>query len=163
MDSRIILASASPRRKELLSKLTKDFEIVVPQIEEKELGTPARTAELNAINKAYSINKEKNQIVIACDTVVALGNKIYPKPKNRQDAIEMLKELRGFWHKVISGVAVLYYKLISFVEVSEVKIRNLTQEEIEGYVDNYKPYDKAGSYAIQDQLWLKAIRATMTI
>ncbi len=150
MVKRIILASASPRRKELLSRLIKNFEILEPQVQEKELNNPYDTARENAIKKAEFVKRAENDVVIACDTVVALDNKIYHKPVSRDNAIQMLEELKGKWHKVYSGVAIIYKKKTSFVEMSEVKIKDLSKELIEEYVDNFEPYDKAGSYAIQD-------------
>ena len=150
MAKRIILASVSPRRKEILARLIQDFEIVAPLTKEIELDTPEKTALENSIRKARSIERGEGQVVIACDTIVAKDNKIFHKPVSRQNAIEMLEELKGVWHKVYSGVTVVGQSQTSFVEVSRVKIKNLSRKQIEEYVDNYKPYDKAGSYAIQD-------------
>jgi septum formation protein len=100
--------------------------------------------------------EEKDQCIIAADTVVVLGNQIIGKPIDREDAIASIKSLAGKTHQVITGVCILYQgKMESFSEVTDVVFHPLTQDQIEYYVDNYKPYDKAGGYAIQE--WIGVV------
>ncbi len=151
-DYKVILASSSPRRKLLLSKIFENFEIVIPTAEEKEYSTPKFTALNNAINKGKSINV-KSDVLIACDTIVAKEDKIYGKPKDSEDAYNILKELSGKVHEVLSGV---YLRCgdseFSFVESSSVKIKKLTDDDILNYIKMYNPLDKSGSYGIQDSV-----------
>ncbi len=153
----VILASSSPRRRELLSILT-DFRTVMPDAEEISEGDPTFVAVQNAILKGRSIT-EKCDVLIACDTVVALDGVIYGKPLTAERAKEMLTSLSGKTHEVISGV---YIKIsgeeISFAEKSEVKIKKLTDADIENYVMKYSPLDKAGAYGIQDGAVVESYR-----
>lgn len=149
--TRVVLASSSQRRKDLLSYLIEDFEIVVPNCEEIDMDSPEETAFNNAILKARCVKRHnQNAIVIASDTVVARDNKIFGKPPTREKAITMLMELQGKWHQVFSGVCVIGTKEYSYTEESQVQIKEMTREQIALYVDNYAPYDKAGGYGIQD-------------
>lgn len=150
MKKMLILASSSPRRKMLLHKITDDFEIIEPNVEEKEAGDPSQSAQNNAIIKGKSIKNDALGL-IACDTIVALDGVIYGKPKTKQKACEMLKKLSGSTHSVFSGVYIkIADKEFAFTEESFVKIKELSQEEIEFYVEKYSPLDKAGAYGIQD-------------
>ena len=156
---RIILASASPRRSELLKSHGIEFEVIVSDAEETNVGeTPKAIAEKNAFFKAKavydSLENKENIIVIGADTVVALGNTIYGKPKDKEDAVNMLNNLSGKEHSVITGVAIIttengQIKLLTPSEETKVKFKTLTAQEIEDYTNSSEPYDKAGSYAIQ--------------
>ena len=152
---KVLLASASPRRKELLQEIISDFDIKVFPCDENFVGlTPEETVlgvageKMNAV-----IGKENYDLIITCDTLVYMNNKYYGKPTDKNVAFRMLKELSGNIHKVISGL-VVYYKgnIISSAVTSEVKFKNLTDNEIYSYIDKYNPLDKAGAYAIQDSV-----------
>lgn len=157
-DKDVILASHSPRRKELLSALGISFRIVDPAVcenypvslkrEEIALYLAARKAE-SVINKEKG--KGSDPLVIASDTIVCLDNVILNKPANRKEAIQMLKKLSGTWHNVITAVCITGKKgQQSFYSETKVYFTKLQDEEIEYYVDNFRPYDKAGSYGIQE-------------
>lgn len=155
----IILASQSPRRKQLLEWAEIDFEIVVANTDEsypKEL-QPKDVALHIAKEKAKAVqHKAKDKIIIAADTIVVLNNEIIGKPTDRIDAINILSTLSGSHHQVITGVVILKEKKeISFADITDVEFHSLTQGQIEFYVDKYKPYDKAGAYAIQE--WIGVI------
>ncbi len=149
----IILASQSPRRKELLSYLVKQFEVIPSNIEEnipkgiKVSKIPEYLSKIKAVDIA---EKYPEDTVIGADTCVILGNKILGKPKDKDDAFKMLSLLSGKKHKVITGCTVIKNKtLSSFSVTSTVKFCKITNSEIEEYIATKEPYDKAGSYAIQ--------------
>ncbi len=143
-----ILASSSPRRKELLKKVISDFSVIVPDVTESEEGTPEEIAKNNAQKKGRAVHGEN---VIACDTLVAFGGKIYGKPYTAENAVKMLTELSGKTHEVISGLYVrIGEKEYLSAEKSAVTFFNLSSEKIKEYVEKYKPFDKAGAYGIQD-------------
>ena len=161
---KIILASGSPRRKQLLELAGIPFEVEVSEIDESypEELSPAEIAIHIASNKARAVQKRlemgKNSplSVLAADTVVVLENNIIGKPLDRQNAIDILSRLSGRIHKVITGVCILNgFEEKVFAEETEVAFHELSLAQIEYYVDNYKPYDKAGAYAIQE--WIGAI------
>lgn len=155
---KIILASTSPRRKELLSTVIDNFEIRAPLCDEIETGKPESVAVKNAERKARCIMADKsteNSIIIACDTLVARGDTIYGKPSCKAEAKAILKELKGRWHDVFSGVFIKADKEYNYSVRSKVFINDLTDEQIEEYIDKYSPYDKAGSYGIQDAIIVK--------
>jgi septum formation protein len=153
---RIILASASPRRKELLKKIVKNFRISPSRIKESSLSakTPEAFAVKAAIAKAKDIAlKHCNAVVIGADTIVVLGKKILGKPRTKREAIAMLKSLAGRTHRVITGIAVVdseTFKTYADYEVTKVKMRKVSEKEIVDYVKSGKPMDKAGSYGIQE-------------
>ncbi len=160
----IILASQSPRRKQLLEWAEIDFEIVVQSTEETfpdELTIeeiPIHIAREKALAVERLIGKEK--IILAADTVVVLNNTIIGKPKEKADAIAILTALAGNHHQVITGVVLLNgLEQIAFADVTDVEFHPLTQEQIEFYVEQYKPYDKAGAYAIQEWIGVVGIKA----
>ena len=164
-----ILASQSPRRKTLLEWAEIPFEIIVSDIDESYPSSLAIEAvpEFIAKNKALAVKEMilstkpalANQCIIAADTVVVLGQTIIGKPTNKQEAIESLLALSGQTHKVITGVVLLHQeKEISFSETTLVEFHALTIEQIEFYVDKYKPYDKAGGYAIQEWIGVVGIK-----
>jgi len=158
-----ILASQSPRRKQLLEWAEIDFEIIVHPTDEsfpQEL-TPADAATYIALEKARAVSKmAAGRTIIAADTIVVLQNKIIGKPKDRDDAVEILKSLSNQQHQVITGVALVRNeKEQSFHDVTSVTFHPLTQEQIDFYVDKYKPYDKAGAYAIQEWIGVIGIKS----
>ena len=161
---KIILASQSPRRKQLLEWAEVDFEILVKETDESfPAGLSIDEAVLHiAGNKAFAIKEsfEIKKPILAADTVVVLDNKIIGKPKDRQHAIEILTALSGKKHFVITGVVILINENeISFTDKTEVEFHPLTKEQIEFYIDKYKPYDKAGAYAIQEWIGVVGIKS----
>ena len=153
---KVLLASNSPRRKELLQGIDIDFEIkVLPDIDESYPSSlPVdEVAEFIAEKKAssYTKNLKENELLITADTVVILDGAIFGKPNNKEEAKEMLFALSGKAHRVVSGVCLATLKKqISFSVTSEVLFSELSCEEIEYYIDRYSPFDKAGSYGIQE-------------
>lgn len=150
---RVILASASPRRKEILGLLFKDFDII-PSNETEILQHNIDIddqAEALAKLKAVSVAKHhQDSLVIGCDTVVIIDNKILGKPKNEEDAKRMLTMLSGRIHNVITGCCMCYKgKMMSFSEKTEVLFRELNENIIEEYISTSEPMDKAGAYAVQ--------------
>lgn len=156
---KIILASKSPRRKEILENLELDFEIITADTnEDSQISDPQKLVEELAFRKADAVknlliseNKYSSDLaIIGCDTVVANGDDILGKPKDRKDAVLMLKSLSGKKHRVISGLAILKgEKTFVSNEVTEVLFDNLSEEEIENYVKTGESDDKAGGYAVQ--------------
>ncbi len=158
-----ILSSKSPRRQELLQKLGIDFEIIIKEVDEsfpeylKKEEIPVFLAELKSKPFLNSLNK--NDLLITADTIVWLNNRVLGKPNDKKDAISMLQELSGQTHEVISGVCLSSYgKQKSFYAVSKVHFKRLSQIEIEYYVNEFNPTDKAGSYGIQE--WIGFIGIT---
>lgn len=153
MKKRFIVASASPRRKQLLETAGFEFEVIASQCDEtleSEIG--ARQAVLTlSKRKAESVfEKNKDAVVLGCDTVVALENKILGKPKNDEEAFQMLRFLSGKVHTVYSGVCIVENgKEKSFVGSAEVEFFELSDEFIRSYVKSGEPKDKAGAYGIQ--------------
>lgn len=150
MGKRVILASKSPRRKELLSLICDSFEVMPADIDESvPQGVSADdAAEYISTKKAFAIDSE--DVIIACDTVVIVDGKILGKPSDRQNGFEMLSELSGKTHSVISGVCIRYKgESVSFSQKSLVTFYELTGEEIDDYLDSGEPFDKAGGYGIQ--------------
>lgn len=153
----IILASSSPRRKELLKLVGLDFQIANSNIDEilDESLVLEKRIEKIAYEKADAIAKNLvgDLLVIGADTVVEIDGEILGKPKDKEDAKEMIKKLEGKIHNVITGVAIIptenKYKPITFHEKTQVKFRALTKKEIVSYVDSGESLDKAGAYAIQ--------------
>ncbi|MEG2687683.1 MAG: Maf family protein [Clostridia bacterium] len=155
LNKSVVLASESPRRRELLSQILPTFEVVASNIDENLIHSflPSKLVKMRAYAKAHSV-KETNEVgdktIISADTVV-YRNKVYGKPIDFIDAVEMLTALNGKWHTVFTGVCILSGDTeISFTCRSRVKFKQLTRREIESYIDLKKPFDKAGSYGIQD-------------
>lgn len=153
---KLILASQSPRRKSLLEGCDLKFEVAnnynVKEIYDPTL-SPCEIVESLALLKSNEFPRQlsSNEIVITADTIVVLDDKILGKPKDRKEAIVMLERMSGKHHTVITGVAIRdIHKAKSFSVETDVWFRNLKTEEIEYYVDNYSPYDKAGAYGIQE-------------
>jgi septum formation protein len=160
--SQIILASQSPRRKQLMEWAEVNFRIIVANTDEsfpKNLD-PEEAAIHIAMEKAKAVQpKAAGEIIVAADTMVVLNGEIIGKPVDREDAIKILSKLSGHHHKVVTGVAILQNeKTISFVDSTDVEFHLLSQHQIEFYVDNYKPYDKAGAYAIQEWIGVVGIK-----
>jgi len=153
---RIILASQSPRRQQLLKELGLDFEVMAVDIDEtyppslKGKDIAVFLSELKA--KAYdSKNLYENCLIITADTIVWQNGQILPKPVDYNDAVRILQTLSGNVHEVITGVSLrTKNKLRSFHSITKVYFKNLTLEEIHHYIEHYKPYDKAGAYGIQE-------------
>ncbi|GAB5370461.1 hypothetical protein AAMO2058_001495100 [Amorphochlora amoebiformis] len=160
---RLILASKSPRRRELLGSLGFEFQVRTQDVDEivSEEIPPKDVAEYLAIKKANASIPflSPDEVLVSADTVVLLDDEVLGKPADRKDAINTLLKLSGRSHLVITGVCVLdsIGNKVSFSDVATVTFRELTQREIEYYVDVYKPFDKAGSYGIQDWIGMVAI------
>lgn len=150
----VILASNSPRRKELLNGLGIDFEVrVIPHIDESypEELDPKEVPCYIAKKKADAYCAKENELIITADTIVILNNCILEKPTDRNNAIQMLQKLSGRKHDVVTGVVISTFdKQISFSVQSTVDFAILTNEEITYYVDTFQPFDKAGGYGIQE-------------
>lgn len=151
----LILASKSPRRQDLLKGLGFDFEIKTKEVE--EIYPPHLKREEVALflselkSDAFKNEVQDNEIIITSDTIVCLGDEILGKPRDEQGAIDMLQQLQGNQHEVITAVTLMSEsKKISFFSETKVYFKPLTIEEITYYVINFKPMDKAGSYGIQE-------------
>ncbi|HOF17061.1 MAG TPA: Maf family protein [Bacteroidales bacterium] len=163
-DYKIVLASLSPRRQELLSQLGIVFSVCDSHTNEtnpKGLSV-YETVQYLAQQKAEivfkSYKKQQNVIVIAGDTIVSIDGEIMGKPKDRKDACRMLRKLSGKKHLVLSGVSVVAYKkTLTRYDEAWVTFDDLTDEEIVYYVDKYMPYDKAGAYGIQEWIGCRAV------
>ena len=161
---KIILASGSPRRKEIFQILGFDFEVKTKETkEEYPADLPKEKvseflAELKAKAFENEVLSDENLIVITSDTTVVIDGEILGKPLGREGAIQMLKKLSGKKHTVYSGVCIKNKrKTVTFTASTDVWFRPLSDEEIVFYVDNYKPFDKAGAYAVQEWIGAAAI------
>ena len=149
---RLILASQSPRRSDILNKFNYKFSVEPANIDESmdKCMAPIENVKMVALKKALALGKRYDEIVIGVDTIVVIDNLILGKPKDRDDALMMLKRLSGRKHQVISGVGIVFNDEIhNFAVTSDVYFKELTDDEIEEYIDTLEPMDKAGSYAIQ--------------
>ncbi len=149
---RVILASGSPRRDELLRRIVGEFDVVPSAVEEPLHGRPAQRALAAARLKARDVAVRERGIVVAADTIVVLGSLVLGKPASREGAAEMLRQLSGRTHKVLTGLCVIATERgleRTAVERTRVHFRTLTQREIETYLDCGEYKDKAGAYAIQ--------------
>lgn len=153
----VILASASPRRVELLRQVVFRFKVLpsdAPEAEHEHF-TPREIALLNAYHKARTVAKRfPDSLVIGADTVVARGTTLYGKPRNKRDACRMLGELEGCSHDVLTGVCLLHlrsHRQAVFAEQTSVRFLSLTEDKIRGYVSRVHTLDKAGAYAIQEE------------
>lgn len=152
---KVYLASKSPRRKELLAQLFDEFEIVPSDADETvRYIKPSKIVKDISLQKLKGcVVKDKDAVIIACDTIVYFNKKLYGKPTSIENAIEILSTICGKYHIVYSGVSIAYKgKVYTFAEKSKVKLRNMTAEEIKVYVNSGLPMDKAGAYGIQDGL-----------
>lgn len=161
----IILASQSPRRKQLLEWAEIDFEIIVQATDETyPAELPVEEVPVHiALNKAKAVQQSaqlQQRIILAADTIVTIDNIIIGKPADRNNAIEILQLLSGKTHKVITGVVLMKDANInSFYDVTEVTFNHLSTDEIAFYIDKYQPYDKAGAYAIQEWIGVVGIKS----
>ena len=158
---KIVLASSSPRRSQLLTQIGLKFDVIEPDIDETD-GINLEASQLvkflayekaHFVAKNISKNLQSNEkcLVIGADTIVE-KEKILGKPKNSKEAFEMLKYIQGSWHKVMTGIAVIdvaTMKGISDFEITDVKMKELTDSTIKAYIDTKEPLDKAGAYGIQ--------------
>ncbi len=158
-----ILASQSPRRKQILEWAAIPFEIITKDVAEvysddmPVRDVPSYLASIKGKAVAEDVDLNKH-VIISADTIVLHHNKIYGKPKDREDAIQILQELSGNTHEVITGVSLIWnHEQVVFDETTKVHFSPLTQQEIEFYIDTYKPYDKAGAYAIQEWIGVTTI------
>lgn len=148
----IVLASASPRRRELLSRITTDFEIVVSDVpEEVDSRDPDVVVAELALRKAAAVSRQRpHDLVIGCDTVVYSLGEILGKPRDREDAARMMRMLAGRHHLVFTGVALMRggHRLYER-DCTQVEFTEISEAELEQYLDREDIYDKAGAYAIQ--------------
>lgn len=154
-DTKVILGSKSPRRQALLKDLGIDFEIMQIDVEEvfpdllKREAIPLYLSKLKA--SVGQPDLAQNELLITADTIVWANNSVFNKPQNQLDAQNMLNKLSGKTHEVITAVSLVkQHKIHSFYAVTEVTFKSLTEEEINYYLSNYKPFDKAGAYGIQE-------------
>ena len=159
----ILLASNSPRRKELLSEMEIPFAVVVKEGVDESYPQDVKAknvAEFIALKKAeaYRGDLRADDILITADTVVVMDKKVLGKPHSADEARQMLRDLSGRTHKVITGVAITSVnRQVAFGVKTKVTMRALTEEQISHYVDHYSPMDKAGSYGIQEWIGLVGI------
>lgn len=152
---KIILASASPRRRELLAQIGLDFQVLVSEVEEKvNTDIPYLVVEQLSAQKAEAVaqklEKEEAALVIGADTIVACDGQILGKPRDKEEAVQMLRKLNGRSHQVYTGVTLIFRdKTKTFYEATEVEFYPMTEEEIGAYVETLDPLDKAGAYGIQ--------------
>ena len=160
--SQFVLASQSPRRKQLLEWAEVDFEIIVEPTEETyppEL-SPSEVAVHIAQQKAAAVRSRTDKTIIAADTIVVMGNEIIGKSKDRKDAVAILQKLSGQHHKVITGVVISGNgNEVAFADITDVEFHPLTNDQLTFYVDKYQPYDKAGAYAIQEWIGVVGIKS----
>lgn len=152
----LILASASPRRKELLSNLNMNFKVISSEIEEfiSEKESPSTVAMSLSFQKALSVANtvDEKDIVIGADTIVVLDGEILGKPTDEEDALNMIKKLSGKYHEVITGISIVRLydnKKIIDHSITKVKMKELDIDKIQRYINTKEPLDKAGSYGIQ--------------
>lgn len=159
-NKKIILASQSPRRKMLLEWAEIPFEVRVKETDEtyrRDISTEDVPVAIAKI-KARAIERTADEIVIAADTVVVLNDEIIGKPVDSEDARRILKKLSGRTHRVITGVVIMNGEHeYSFSDITEVSFHTLTDEQINFYIEKYKPFDKAGAYAIQEWIGVTGI------
>jgi septum formation protein len=152
----VVLASASPRRSKLLGELGIDFKVLVravaehypPDLNGEEIAIHLSRMKADAFEEAFF---KENTLLITADTIVCLEGKVLGKPENREDAVDTLNLLSGKMHQVITGVSLrTLQKQVNFGVSTDVYFKELKDDEIIHYVDQYKPYDKAGAYGIQE-------------
>lgn len=165
-----VLASASPRRKDLLNLAEIKFEVLVSEADElfpetmpkEEVPVFIAKQKALAVSEKLKTNEKyaTDICIIAADTIVVIENELLGKPIDRQDAINSLSKLSGKTHRVITGISLLFNdQLEVFSETTFVEFHHLSKEQIEYYVDQYKPYDKAGAYAIQEWIGVIGIKS----
>ncbi len=157
----LLLASNSPRRKELLTQLGYQFEVVKIDVDESYPSDlkPDEIAEYVSAKKAKAFDVNENEILLTSDTIVALDQKILLKPKDENEAFEMIKSLSGKVHQVYTAFTIKTIDSeISKTSKTDVEFSEISDEEIIFYINNYKPFDKAGSYGIQEWLGMTKIK-----
>lgn len=157
----LLLASNSPRRKELLTQLGYQFDIVMIVVDESYPSDlkPHEIAEYVSAKKAKAFDLNENEILLTSDTIVALDKKILLKPKDENEAFEMIKSLSGKVHQVYTAFTIKTVDSeISKTSKTDVEFSEISDEEINFYIKNYKPFDKAGSYGIQEWLGMTKIK-----
>ena len=158
----VILASNSPRRKQLLKEAGINFEVKSKNVKEDypiHLKRESIPLFLSKIKAEAFAGELTNELLIAADTIVYMNGKIIEKPENREHAVEILQQLSGNMHEVITGVSIFFQnRLNSFYEVTEVYFAEIPQSSIEYYIDQYKPFDKAGAYGIQEWIGITHVR-----
>jgi nucleoside triphosphate pyrophosphatase len=162
----IILASGSPRRKQLLEWAEIPFTVVVKETDETfPAGLRVDEVAMHiAKQKALAIQSlvDADAIILAADTIVVLKGRIIGKPKDMADAVRIISDLSGHKHVVITGVVIMRGdKEVRFADATDVYFHELSREQIEFYVDKYKPYDKAGAYAIQEWIGVVGIKSVV--
>jgi septum formation protein len=163
MQTPLILASQSPRRKQLLEWAEIPFDVVVSNTDESypEGLSPAEVAIHIAVQKAKEVQWSfPDRLILAADTIVVCEGRIIGKPRDREEAIQHIQFLSGKTHEVITGVALVQTdEMNQFAETTRVQFHSLTFDQIAFYVDRYKPYDKAGAYAIQEWIGVVGIHS----
>ncbi len=158
---KILLGSNSPRRKELLQSLGFDFEVVSIDCDEvfpENLSVENIAGYLSELKADAYQNLQKEEVLLTSDTIVTFEGKVLGKPKNREEAVEMLSHLSGKTHQVYTGISFkTLEKIITKTDVADVEFSKITDEEIAFYIKNYQPFDKAGSYGIQEWLGMAKI------
>ena len=158
---KILLGSNSPRRKELLQNLGFDFEVVSINCDEiypENLEVEKIASYLSELKANAFRNLEASEILLTADTIVTFENKVLGKPKNREEAVEILQHLSGKTHQVYTGVSFkTSEKIITKTDVAEVEFAEISNDEMDFYIKNYQPFDKAGSYGIQEWLGMSKI------
>jgi septum formation protein len=157
----LLLASNSPRRKELLTQLGYQFDIVMIVVDESYPSDlkPHQIAEYVSAKKAKAFDVNENEILLTSDTIVALDQKILLKPKDENEAFEMIKSLSGKVHQVYTAFTLKTVDSeISKTSKTDVEFSEISDEEIKFYIKTYKPFDKAGSYGIQEWLGMTKIK-----
>ncbi|KMQ66625.1 septum formation inhibitor Maf [Chryseobacterium angstadtii] len=159
---KLLLASQSPRRKELLSSLGFDFEVVKIDCEEilpEDIKIGESAAYLSELKASAFRNLTGDEVLLTADTVVAAEGQILGKPKDEKEAGQMLRMLSGKIHQVYTGITIKSVdKMLTETDVADVEFDEISDREIDYYVQNYKPFDKAGSYGIQEWLGMAKIR-----
>ena len=158
----LVLASSSPRRQYLMKEAGFEFTVEKPEVEEvfpDELPAGQVARYLATLKAEFFRPKLHDEIIVTADTVVILGEKILNKPRDRNEAFEMLSSLSGKTHTVMTGVCIITKEQeISFDDTTYVTFQSLQTSEINFYIDHYKPYDKAGAYGAQDWIGMVALK-----
>ena len=157
----IILASKSPRRQELMKALGLDFTVELKEVDESYPDglSAAAIAVYISEKKAKAFGSSADQLIITADTIVALDGEILGKPTDQANAKQMLRKLSGRKHEVYTGVTIIKdSQLHSFYELTDVYCKEVSDQEIDFYIENYRPFDKAGSYGIQDWWGLVVVK-----
>ncbi len=155
-NKKIILASKSPRRKQLMQELGFKFEVKTKEGIEEDYPNTLKKEQIAVYlsqhkAKAFEDEINENTIVITADTIVCLGDQILNKPKDYDEAVHMLDTLSGQIHQVVTGVCIKsFYRTVTFSSSTKVYFKQLAEEEIDYYIEKYQPYDKAGAYGIQE-------------